>query len=218
MRGVRRRRTGVQPSLPGIDPPPARRRRRRVPAHERRSAPLRVLTEQMPRRSFLSRMLGAVGVAIGGVVAVPAGTAVVWPALRSSDQQWSPVGRISGAEDGQPDLSVVGEPVLSHFTNLVSDAFISAQPRDTAVYVINHGDGQFTVFDVRCTHLGCPVRWEPGQREFISPCHNGLFDEQGRVTAGPPPRPLDRFEWKVEDGVLYASKLYQVDEDLERLT
>jgi Rieske Fe-S protein len=30
------------------------------------------------------------------------------------------------------------------------------------------------------------------------------------VVAGPPPRPLNRYEWKVQDGVLYAGGLYRV--------
>ena len=41
-----------------------------------------------------------------------------------------------------------------------------------------------------CTHLGCIVRWHPGRREFICPCHGGTYNYAGKVLSGPPPRPL----------------------------
>ena len=84
--------------------------------------------------------------------------------------------------------------------------------------MVNHGDGEFTIFDDRCTHLGCPFSWSDQKKQFDCPCHNGVFDEEGRVTGGPPPRPLDRYEYKVEGGILYAGKLYQVDENLQPVT
>jgi len=37
------------------------------------------------------------------------------------------------------------------------------------------------------------------------------------VTGGPPPRPLDRYEYKVEGDVLYAGHLYRVNDDLDRV-
>ncbi len=43
-----------------------------------------------------------------------------------------------------------------------------------------------------CTHLGCQVKWDPAQRVFHCPCHDGKFDEFGDVIAGPPPLPLER--------------------------
>ncbi len=45
-------------------------------------------------------------------------------------------------------------------------------------------------FDLRCTHQGCPVHKVDGG--FACPCHGGRYDDDGAVTAGPPPRPLRR--------------------------
>ncbi len=95
---------------------------------------------------------------------------------------------------------------------------MKAAPRDVAVFVVNNGGGNFTVFDDRCTHLGCPFAWSKEDKRFHCPCHNGVFDPDGRVLAGPPPRPLDRYEYKVENGVLYVGKLYEVDDRLQRVT
>jgi len=172
----------------------------------------------MTRRRFLSGTLGWVTAAIAAALGIPAAIAWVSPALRKQPQGWAPIAKIGDPGPGEPDLSVVGKPILTHFTQLVQDAYLSAQPQNVAVYVVNQGDGKFTVFDVRCTHLGCPVSWKEGEQKYFSPCHGGVFDPEGRVLAGPPPRPLDRYEYKVENGVLYAGKLYRVNDELQRIT
>jgi cytochrome b6-f complex iron-sulfur subunit len=53
-------------------------------------------------------------------------------------------------------------------------------------------------FSLVCTHLGCIVQWNQGEREFYCPCHDGYFDQFGEVTAGPPPVPLEQFPAVVE--------------------
>jgi Rieske Fe-S protein len=52
----------------------------------------------------------------------------------------------------------------------------------------------------RCAHLGCPSAFSPGSGGYVCPCHGGAYDGRGLVTAGPPPRPLDRLDVKVVDG------------------
>jgi Rieske Fe-S protein len=66
-----------------------------------------------------------------------------------------------------------------------------------------NGQG-FIVMSNICTHLGCKVRWIPDQEGFFCPCHNGVFAKDGSVVSGPPPRPLDQYEVKIEDGILYV--------------
>ncbi|MER3425504.1 MAG: menaquinol-cytochrome C reductase, partial [Nitrospiraceae bacterium] len=41
--------------------------------------------------------------------------------------------------------------------------------------------------------------------QFICPCHQGVFDKTGRNIAGPPPRPLDRFEVVKRGEQLYVN-------------
>ena len=41
-----------------------------------------------------------------------------------------------------------------------------------------------------CTHTGCEVRWYADREEYVCPCHDAVFDADGKVMAGPPPRPL----------------------------
>ncbi len=77
------------------------------------------------------------------------------------------------------------------------------------VFVIRLESG-YRVYSGVCTHLGCIVRWEEDKQRFYCPCHKGIFDKDGNVVSGPPPRPLDQFEVKVENKLVYI----QVEEKL----
>ena len=48
---------------------------------------------------------------------------------------------------------------------------------------------------------------------FQCPCHGGQYDLQGRRTAGPPVRPLNRFECKVENGDLLIGRPFACKEE-----
>lgn len=54
---------------------------------------------------------------------------------------------------------------------------------------------RFVAFGQKCTHLGCPVLYRRETGRLHCPCHEGYFSaEDGKVIAGPPPRPLPRVE------------------------
>jgi Rieske Fe-S protein len=63
----------------------------------------------------------------------------------------------------------------------------------------------FRAFSAVCTHLGCLIHWDAAKREFECPCHGATFDVNGKVTAGPPPRPLSEFTVSVTDGKVLVS-------------
>ena len=52
--------------------------------------------------------------------------------------------------------------------------------------------GELRALDAKCTHEGCTVRYVARDALIWCACHNGRFDLEGRVLAGPPPRPLAR--------------------------
>jgi cytochrome b6-f complex iron-sulfur subunit len=74
---------------------------------------------------------------------------------------------------------------------------------DEPVWVVNLGS-ELVAASAVCTHKGCTVRWEEKRRLFRCPCHDGRFDDRGNVVAGPPRRPLARFEVALIDGDVYV--------------
>ncbi len=56
--------------------------------------------------------------------------------------------------------------------------------------VLQKSPGVFAAFSAICTHLGCIVKWVPEKEEFLCPCHGGRYASDGKVLAGPPPKPL----------------------------
>lgn len=48
-----------------------------------------------------------------------------------------------------------------------------------------------------CTHQGCQVQWNEGDRQYTCPCHEGVFDSSGQPVQGPPPAPLREFTVEV---------------------
>ena len=78
--------------------------------------------------------------------------------------------------------------------NTTKDVMIGQTP----AIILNIRDKGFLAFSRVCTHLGCLVKYHPDKEVFICPCHAGVFDLEGNVVSGPPPKPLPKFAVKVE--------------------
>lgn len=68
-------------------------------------------------------------------------------------------------------------------------AVLDMDGRKTAVY--RDPEGQVHAVSARCTHLGCTVGWNDGDRTWDCPCHGSRFDAFGRVLRGPARTPLE---------------------------
>jgi Rieske Fe-S protein len=77
------------------------------------------------------------------------------------------------------------------------DGWYRERARET-VFLVWDGDQTVHALSATCTHLGCRVRWDAKAARFRCPCHGGVFDAQGNVVEGPPPRPLDRVEARLD--------------------
>ena len=149
--------------------------------------------EGIGRRSFLAWGAAGLGAVIAFVLGSTGISYFISPAFKKDEEDWVDVG---GAKDIRP-----GAPVKVDFVARKRDAWAVTEKRSSA-WVTTADGKSFTVFDPRCTHLGCPYRWDQAKEQFLCPCHAGVFDAGGAVVAGPPPRPLDRYDAKVVNGRL----------------
>ncbi|NUQ10750.1 MAG: Rieske (2Fe-2S) protein [Gemmatimonadaceae bacterium] len=112
---------------------------------------------------------------------------------------------------GEAALFDIGVPFKRDFTETISDAWVESRSLKS-VWLYTEDGESYTAYNGRCTHLGCGYSFDKEEGVFHCPCHHGLFDlKTGAVVGGPPPRPLDRLEVKVEDGnVLVLYKDYRI--------
>lgn len=160
------------------------------------------------RRNFFRNLVNGVGSVIAATLTIPLAGLFALPAFKKSRMTWREVGPL--------DTFAVGEIKLVPLKPLETRQW----PDDwgtEAAWVYRKSEREFVVYDLHCTHVGCPVNWSPQAKRFFSPCHGGVFDRDGRVLAGPPPRPLDRYETKIEGGVLYAGAVHRVNGPPQRM-
>jgi glycine/D-amino acid oxidase-like deaminating enzyme/nitrite reductase/ring-hydroxylating ferredoxin subunit len=60
------------------------------------------------------------------------------------------------------------------------------------VGAFRESDGTLHAVSLRCTHLGCLLRFNGAERSWDCPCHGSRFDVDGSVLEGPAVRPLGR--------------------------
>jgi menaquinol-cytochrome c reductase iron-sulfur subunit len=148
------------------------------------------------RRNFLTAATGAIGALIGGALSIPAVAYVVGPALqRNETQNWIRIGAASKVELGTPTLF---KATVTNQTGWI------VNEEEISIYIYTENGRDFIALSNICTHLGCRVRWIEDQEQFFCPCHNAVFNREGEVLDGPPPKPLNRYELKIEDDQLFV--------------
>ena len=60
--------------------------------------------------------------------------------------------------------------------------------------VYRDDQGRLHAVSLRCTHLGCLLRFNEAERSWDCPCHGSRFDVDGAVLEGPAVEPLDHHE------------------------
>jgi succinate dehydrogenase / fumarate reductase iron-sulfur subunit len=145
------------------------------------------------RRTFLTQVgVGVLGIGSAIVLgAVATGTAV-GPALAKVPKQWVPLTVLENLKPGEVTTVLMKYDVNSG---------LYRQQVSAPVLVSRTGD-EIVCFKSSCPHLGCVVKWEAQLGRFRCSCHGGNFDREGNVIAGPPPRPLDRYAFKLDSGHL----------------
>jgi cytochrome b6-f complex iron-sulfur subunit len=72
--------------------------------------------------------------------------------------------------------------------------------------VIRTPEGDVRAFSASCTHLDCTVQYRPDLQRIWCACHNGQYDLNGRNVAGPPPRPLEAYDVKLNDDEIVITR------------
>jgi menaquinol-cytochrome c reductase iron-sulfur subunit len=141
------------------------------------------------RRGFMAGAIYGILTLMGAALGVPALLYLGGRSRTTKPSRWVDAGDISSVPAGSPHE-------ISFRRNRI-DGWAIHSEKDTA-WIIKNQDASVTAFSPSCTHLGCAYRWEALRSQFICPCHGSLFSKNGDVIAGPAPRPLDRYEVKME--------------------
>lgn len=145
------------------------------------------------RRKFLIAGIGAISGAIALGVGGAAVTSIGAPAITNKREgKWVEAANSADLKSGEfNQLSITYD---------AKDAWLDGKFKQL-VYVKVTGE-DILALSATCAHLGCNVNYDEQTGGFKCPCHSGLYDATGKNISGPPPRPLDRLEAKIEDGKL----------------
>ncbi|KHF37646.1 Cytochrome b6-f complex iron-sulfur subunit [Paenibacillus sp. P1XP2] len=58
-------------------------------------------------------------------------------------------------------------------------------------------EGNLYIVDTTCSHMGCEVEWNDGERSWDCPCHGSRYTYEGEVIEGPATKPLDKLEKRI---------------------
>ena len=150
------------------------------------------------RRRFLSRVTIALSAAIGGIVGLPILGYLLAPLFRAPPDDLVPIGALADFPLGETKLVKFRDPSPLEWAGQTADTALWVRRREAG------GPQMFQIFNVNCTHLGCPVSWRAEAKLFLCPCHGGVYYRDGTVAGGPPPRPLFEREWAIDGDRLFV--------------
>lgn len=152
-------------------------------------------SHQVNRRDFVKVVTALIGTVMGAVIGLPAIGYILAPALKKqASDAWIPAGPVENFPDG--------EPTLFNFTRSKVNGW-EKTVNSYGVYILRRDGNKILALSNSCTHLSCRVSWKPEENRYTCPCHAGYFNVDGDVLDGPPPRPLDAYETKIEEGTLF---------------
>jgi Rieske Fe-S protein len=154
------------------------------------------MEENENRRRFLKTVV----ISLGSLISLGLGTILglfgILPAYQRREEEWADVGMVE---------KVALEKLRGVTVRFQTSHGWMERTIEKLVYVKKMDNGEIIVFSSQCTHLGCTVRWNESMERFQCPCHGGVYDPEGKVVVGPPPRPLVRYRTKIEGERLYIA-------------
>jgi Rieske Fe-S protein len=152
-------------------------------------------TDPGGRRRFLAGVITTIQAAIGGTLAVVLGGSVLSPSFARRRESWLAAALLSDLPDLEPTPVTVRVARADGYAQIVERR---------VVFLVRTGDTEVTALSSTCTHLGCRVSWDAEAGDLKCPCHGGVFDRTGKVTAGPPPAPLPRISTRVDGDQVFV--------------
>jgi menaquinol-cytochrome c reductase iron-sulfur subunit len=160
--------------------------------------------EQPTRRRFYEMIIAGAQAVIGAALAIPAIGYLLGPTKTKKEPEWIEATDIS--------TLTLKTPVEVSFRKSRVDAWKVINEKKTA-WVVKMPDNSVVAYGPQCTHLGCAYHWEEDKSQFICPCHTSFFSIEGKVVSGPAPRPLDRYQTKIEGTKLLLGQLRQASDN-----
>ncbi len=152
----------------------------------------------MTRRNFYEWSVFVLGGIVQAALALPALAYLLVPSRKKTSGGWTDAGSIAALPADQPiQLDVQRER---------QDAWKSTVEKLT-VWAVKKNESEVVVYSPQCTHLGCGYHWVAQEQHFVCPCHDTVFGIDGAVISGVAPRPLDRFQTKIEGDRLWMGPL-----------
>ena len=71
--------------------------------------------------------------------------------------------------------------------------------------VVANSEGTYVAVAQACTHQGCSVFYDNNGKDFVCPCHDGIFGTDGSVLSGPPPSALKSYTVTKNGSILTIS-------------
>lgn len=172
--------------------------------------------ETVTRRRFMTGSAHTVGGIAAAAFTLPALGFALGPVFERQDARWE-------------DVGAPGDfPQDTYLQRVITTESNVGETGKTTVYMRAHNkeiDGprkdsydEFIAVSTRCMHLGCPIRYIDASQRFVCPCHGGVYDFEGKVSGGPPVRPLDRFYTRTEKGRVLVGPRFSVNSELDRFS
>jgi menaquinol-cytochrome c reductase iron-sulfur subunit len=147
--------------------------------------------EEITRRRFLEKVCLGLAGCCAAILGIPLVGFIITPIFRKAKGKWIAVGKISDFKIGTTVNVTITDPSPLPWAGITAK---------TALWLRRLSADKFAAFSVNCTHMGCPVRWLPDADLFMCPCHGGVYYNDGTVAAGPPPKPLIRYDVRIVNG------------------
>ncbi len=74
------------------------------------------------------------------------------------------------------------------------------------VLLVRISESEWRAFSAVCSHLNCTVQYKDSSRQIWCACHNGLYNLNGQVVSGPPPKPLEPYDVHVRGEELVVAR------------